>query len=83
MTEQVCPFCEQTTMQVVCSHCNRNITSSRNICKNCKKMTPANEPSCSHCGRVNSSELTWKIPLIIGIFIAATILSIAIRQLAD
>ncbi|MDF1737801.1 MAG: hypothetical protein P1U86_01480 [Verrucomicrobiales bacterium] len=44
-------------------------------------MSPTNEQECCHCGVAIKSELRWKIPLIIGLFLAAITLSI-ILQLA-
>jgi len=40
------------------------------------------EPACCHCRQPFKSELRWKVPLIIGLFIAAIILSIVVQILS-
>jgi hypothetical protein len=42
-------------------------------------MTPTAEPGCCHCGERRTSEMRWKVPLIIGIFLVAIVLSIVLR----
>jgi len=42
-------------------------------------MTPLNEPTCSHCGQAIKSELRWKIPVIILMFVVAIGVSVAVR----
>lgn len=44
-------------------------------------MTPITEPACSHCGAAHSSELPVKIIIIVGMFIAAFIISILLAML--
>jgi hypothetical protein len=42
-------------------------------------MTPIAEPACCHCGERRTSELRWKIPVIIALFVVAIVLSIVLR----
>jgi len=42
-------------------------------------MTPLNEPACSHCGTKIRSEMRWKIPVIIIMFLAAFVVSTAVQ----
>ena len=42
-------------------------------------MTPKAENLCCHCGKPFRSEMRWKIPLIIGLFILAVIISIFVE----
>jgi len=46
-------------------------------------MSPTAEPDCCHCGTPFKSELRWKIPLIIGIFVVAIVLSVVIQILSQ
>ncbi len=75
----VCPFCQGAVRERVCAVCGRDPTAIRRLCKHCGKMSPANEATCCHCGRAFRSDLRWKIPLIIALFIAAFILSVLIQ----
>jgi hypothetical protein len=43
------------------------------------RMVPTYEPVCWNCGAKSKSDLGWKIPLIIFIFVLAIVLSILIR----
>lgn len=55
----------------------------RRVCPACGKMTPVKEKRCSHCHAAVSSDMSWKIPLIIGIFLAAFILSVVVHIIAQ
>jgi hypothetical protein len=44
-------------------------------------MTPTSEPACCHCGARARSELAWKIPVIVALFVAAFILSIVVASI--
>jgi hypothetical protein len=74
-----CPFCEQETTSTECEHCGRNVTARRRKCKKCDKMSPHAEEICCHCRTAFGSELAWKIPLIIAMFVAAFILTIIVN----
>lgn len=74
-----CPFCEGTVSGRICESCGRDRTVPRRICKACGKMSPKAEAECCHCGAKFRSEMRWKIPLIIAIFVFAFILAIFIQ----
>jgi hypothetical protein len=75
----VCPFCGGTTNMQPCMWCGRDTTVPRRPCKRCMRMVPTYEPVCWNCGAKSTSDLGWKIPLIIFIFVLAIVLSILIR----
>lgn len=62
-------------MGATCPACQRDTSLPRRVCPACKRMTPKAEPSCMHCGKTFHSEMWWKIPLIIGLFVLAVIVS--------
>jgi len=68
---RACPFCSNAEGGNPCGLCGRAPTASRKVCAACKKMTPLDEPQCSHCGTALRSELRWKIPVIVAMFVAA------------
>jgi len=39
------------------------------------------EPSCCHCRQTFTSELAWKVPFIIVMFIAALTVAVLVRTL--
>lgn len=75
----VCPFCGGTTDLPRCVWCGRDPTAPRRPCPKCRRMVPTNEPACWNCGSKFKSDLNWKIPLIILLFVLAIVLSILIR----
>lgn len=75
-----CPFCGDLTGSAErCGGCGRNKRAPRRSCPGCGKMTPSGDPSCCHCRRAFASELAWKVPLIVAIFVAAIVLSVVLR----
>ena len=76
---RVCPFCGTAAPEASCPSCGRDPTAPRTLCARCKHMTPIAEPACCHCGERRASELRWKIPLIIALFVVAIVLSIVLR----
>jgi hypothetical protein len=46
------------------------------VCTSCHALTPKVEPACCHCNSLARNELAWKVPLIIGMFAAAIVLSV-------
>ncbi len=76
-----CPFCEAGAPGAQCPSCGRNTTAPRRPCKTCGRMTPAAEAACWNCGAVVRSELRWKVPVIVLLFVAACILSVLLRLL--
>jgi predicted amidophosphoribosyltransferase len=80
MEQRVCPFCGAPVEGAACKSCGRDPTASRRICAACKNMTPTAEPACCHCGARAASELAWKIPVIVALFMAALILTILLNM---
>ncbi len=74
--DRVCPFCDKPASDTACSSCGRDPTAPRKVCSACQNMTPTAEGACCRCGKSQHSEMWWKIPLIVALFIAAIILSI-------
>ena len=75
-----CPFCGTPALSPRCEGCKRDPQTARRICANCKKQTPTGEPKCMHCGVGAGSDMSWKIPLIIAMFVLAFILAIALQS---
>jgi hypothetical protein len=42
-------------------------------------MTPIRDPNCCHCGARFTSDLSWKIPVIIALFVAALVLAVVVE----
>jgi hypothetical protein len=80
-----CPFCdsEMVVAGTSCPVCSRNPRSPRRPCPKGCGWTPSNEVKCCRCGTGFKSDLRWKIPLIVGIFLLALILSVAIQILSQ
>ena len=73
-----CPFCGATVDGAACPSCKRDPTAPRRVCASCQKMTPTAERACVHCQIVPTSELVWKVPVIIALFVGALIISIVV-----
>jgi len=73
---RACPFCGQETVGSPCPACGRDVAAARRVCGRCHRMTPSNEPACSHCGAPHRSELRWKVPLIVFLFVLAFLVSL-------
>jgi predicted amidophosphoribosyltransferase len=78
--ERPCPFCGTPSPGQRCPGCQRDVTGARRPCKRCGKMTPSAESTCCHCHAAMGSELSWKIPVIILLFVAAFVVSILIHM---
>ncbi len=75
-----CAFCGTTTDQVRCQACQRDPRGARRVCSRCKKNTPSAEKTCMHCGVGATSDLGWKIPLIVVLFLLAFAVAVAVRH---
>ena len=75
---RTCPFCGAMAAATVCAACGRDTTAPRRLCPTCGKMTPSTEPKCWNCGTKLPSDLSWKIPLIVLLFVLALVASILI-----
>jgi hypothetical protein len=77
-----CPFCGDFSGAAErCGACGRDKRAPRRVCPACSKLTPTAEPSCCHCKQTFGSDLAWKVPLIIGIFVAAIVLSVVVQTM--
>jgi hypothetical protein len=75
---RVCPYCGSSAPGQTCPTCNRDTTAPRRVCAKCGRITPMTEPVCLGCQTPYRSDMVWKVPVIIVLFIAAIILGIAI-----
>jgi hypothetical protein len=76
-----CPFCDAPQPGDRCASCGRDPTAPRRKCGACARMTPTLEPACCRCGRVARSDLWWKVPLIVVLFVVVIALSILLQLL--
>ena len=76
-----CPFCDDVRGGQPCGTCGRapDPDLSRRPCPACQQMTPLNEPACCHCGQTIRSELRWKVPVIILMFVVAIAVSVLVQ----
>jgi hypothetical protein len=74
---RVCPYCGSAAPGQTCPACNRDTTAPRRVCAKCGRITPMTEPVCVGCQTPYRSDLMWKVPVIVALFIAAIILAIA------
>ena len=77
----VCPFCGGTSNSQLCNWCGRDTTAPRRPCGKCRRMVPSSERACWNCGAAFSSDLRWKIPLIIFLFVLAFVVSVLLALL--
>lgn len=77
----VCPFCGTATRTQSCDRCGRDTAAHRRLCPSCGKMAPASDASCWSCGRPFRSDLWWKVPLIIGLFVVAFVVVVLIQAI--
>jgi predicted amidophosphoribosyltransferase len=75
-----CPFCEAQDQGRLCARCGRDRTATRRACRKCRKFTPSAESECCHCGARYRSELLWKIPIIVVMFVAAIFFGIYLHS---
>ena len=73
---RVCPFCGASAPAQVCGSCGRDTTAPRRPCGRCRQMAPSSERACRNCGAVFRSDLSWKIPLIVFLFLLAFVISV-------
>ena len=50
------------------------------VCPRCKQQTPGDQKGCAACGYVPSSDLWWKVPLIVALFVLAFALAFALQR---
>lgn len=73
---RVCPFCAAPAAARFCGSCGRDTTAARRPCVKCRRMVPSGERGCWNCGAAFRSDLRWKIPLIIFLFVLAFVVSV-------
>jgi hypothetical protein len=77
----LCPYCGAMAASALCGTCRRDPRGSRRICGRCQRQTPIAEKVCMHCKTPAGSEMSWKVPLIIVMFVAAIALAIALQSI--
>ncbi|MDT7779136.1 MAG: Double zinc ribbon [Acidobacteriota bacterium] len=75
-----CPYCSAplTPGTWLCARCGRDANAPRRPCQRCGRVTPTSERICWNCGEVFKSDMRWKVPLIVALFLLSFILSIAV-----
>jgi predicted amidophosphoribosyltransferase len=73
---RACPFCRAPAAAQVCGSCGRDTTAPRRPCGRCRQMAPSSERECRNCGAVFRSDLRWKVPLIVFLFLLAFVISV-------
>lgn len=76
-----CPFCGAPATAQFCGSCGRNTNAPRRPCGSCGRMSPSGESACWNCGAGFKSDMRWKIPLIVFLFLLAFVVSILIALL--
>lgn len=72
---RVCPFCSEPAPERICGDCKRDTTMPRHPCKICRMIVPNSETHCWHCGAPVRSELRWKLPVIILVFVIVMLIN--------
>ncbi len=78
---RVCPFCGANAPAQFCGSCGRDTTAPRRPCAKCRRMVPSVERACWNCGAGFKSDMRWKIPLIVFLFLLAFVISILLALL--
>ena len=73
---RMCPFCGSPAAAQFCGSCGRDTTAPRRPCGQCRRMVPTSERACWNCGAAFKSDMRWKIPLIVLLFLLAFVISI-------
>ena len=75
-----CPYCRAPLHSgpYVCGRCGRDPSAPRRPCPNCGRVTPTAERNCWNCGAAFKSDMRWKVPLIVALFLLSFVLSIAV-----
>ncbi len=79
---RACPFCGAPAAERFCGACGRDTTAPRRPCARCKRMVPSSERVCWSCGAGFTSDMWWKIPLIVFLFLLAFLVSIVLALLS-
>jgi predicted amidophosphoribosyltransferase len=75
-----CPYCREPLYSgpYICGRCGRDPSAPRRPCRMCGRVTPTSERACLSCGAVFKSDMRWKVPLIVALFLLSFVLSIAV-----
>lgn len=79
---RMCPFCGAPAAAKFCGSCGRDTNAPRRPCQNCHRMVPSTERACWNCGTAFKSDMRWKVPLIIFLFLLAFAISALIALLS-
>ena len=79
---RACPYCGAPAADRFCGACGRDTTAPRRPCARCKRMVPSSERVCWNCGAGFTSDMWWKIPLIVFLFLLAFLVSIVLALLS-
>ncbi len=74
---RICPYCGSPAPGQTCPACNRDTTAPRRVCSKCGRITLMTEPNCVGCKTFYRSDMVWKVPIIVLMFVIAIILTIA------
>ncbi len=78
---RVCPFCGAPAASQSCASCGRDTTAPRRPCGKCGRMVMSSERACWNCGGGLNSDLWWKVPLIVFLFLLAFAISAVLALL--
>ena len=75
-----CPYCRELLYSgpYICGRCGRNPSAPRRPCPKCGRVTPTAERNCWNCGAAFKSDMRWKVPLIVALFLLSFVLSVAV-----
>lgn len=76
-----CPYCGAPAAERFCGACGRDTAAPRRPCGKCGRMVMSSERACWNCGAGFPSDLWWKIPLIIFLFLLAFAVSVVLALL--
>jgi hypothetical protein len=73
-----CPYCRAPLVagSPRCEQCGRDPSARRRPCPKCARVTPSVEPVCWNCGTAFKSDMRWKVPLIIALFLLSFVLTV-------
>ena len=75
-----CPYCSAPLYpgHVFCGRCGRDPSAPRRPCPRCGRVTPTAERACRNCGATFKSDMRWKVPLIVALFMLSFVLSVVL-----
>ena len=75
-----CPYCSAPLYSGhnFCGRCGRDPSAPRRPCPRCRRVTPTAERACWNCGAAFKSDMRWKVPLIVALFLLSFVLSVAV-----